>query len=172
MTTISESTFESVRQLVAAKTIECPDHVVGDSGGTARCREGRLRTGSPGMVPDPAYAPLLTLLQEECPGPRVRWHRLCPGPDTEGHSHSRFPYWQGVPDGALEGVLLKALIPLALAWVGSGPDNPTTALMSTIAHLLWREGDTRQTTLEVIEKFCRNAQSNRYPRETSDEGQA
>lgn len=120
MSNIKPKTFESVRWLLKAKTVECrhDKQLAWDVPGVAeRCDDCRGR----GQMPDPIYAPLAALFNLDCSGKSVEGMHLsdcakceledctcccktCSGTVCSGFI-TRFNDWWKVPEGALAGAI-------------------------------------------------------------------
>ena len=94
--------------------------------------------------PDPAYAPLLALVQEECPYEGTHKYFTVPCDLCQDGYILRTAYWQVAPNGALEGALLKCLRLLRASSAG------------ILVNLLNLEGDTRIKALKLVLAWLRD----------------
>lgn len=131
MRLLQPETFESVRALLAAKTIGCTGHPNAPKLECGPCSES-----------DPllSYAPLLALFEGVCSPEKPHYHSgACP------QVINRLDYWQAAPNGALEGALLKA-----------GDKTSSLDLRVALINMVGRHDpavvaeDTRQQALEAV----------------------
>lgn len=133
-------TVEAVRQAVRAKTVRCSGACIAFQGASEEdllCRH--KEHGYAGRIPDPAYAPLLAVVEEGYPA--------CGG--------IRPRDWSNALPGALEGALLRAIVPIAFqedSW-----DTGASRLCDTLVDLARTRGECRQLALEAIVKWLKDS---------------
>ena len=136
MTRTLDEVIESIRQLAEAK--QCI-YYSPDEGGAV---------GTSSYEPDPAYVPLLALLQP----------KDIPIETSDGHwaQIAAEEYWQNVPDGAPEGALMKALLECMDALDESiSLGYKAFDLLVELRILMDSQGDTRLAAFEVVEAWLK-----------------
>jgi len=94
---------------------------------------------------DPAYAPLLALMRDECQG-----HR-----GGQSHYHSRTAYWRAAPNGAIEGSLIMVL-QHGLINGELGDSTKLLKLIMDLKLLFQCISDTRIEALEAMRDWLRS----------------
>ncbi len=133
--------FDKLMPLLIARRIPLHPNAV--------CEHGTECTVCPKDQPDPAFAPLLAVVREEC-NPDSFEHQagLCEcvvgDKDIKGDGYiSRAAFWEQADKGALEGAYIKAI-----------PHGDYGELADRIESLLDSSGDTRiPATQAVLERM-------------------
>ncbi|MBI4057953.1 hypothetical protein HY405_01400 [Candidatus Microgenomates bacterium] len=120
---------------------------------------------------DPIYKPLLEVIVTACldmecavTGGYMMWtgEPYKPPGDTAYVQHdtcggtgyiTRYDYWEAAPDGALEGALWKACLPVFEGYKSAAELDAIRELEDTLTRLIGSPGDTRQQAVNAVIAF-------------------
>ena len=120
-------------------------------------------------VPNPAYNSLLELFEEPCGHPNIAWQDtierdfFCPACGVEWNTWgdkrrippagfvSRLPYWLALPNGALEGAMVKAVAEGQF----KASEERTGTLLVRLRGLLSYRGDTKLAAAEALVEWLK-----------------